>query len=121
MVPTVPRSTSSSGWLARKTTATGQSAPYDGASSLISERIRVIARCSTSVALVAAKADNDSLEGIAVDRAWVRVSTTDWVSSGTVSSLPSKAAAAAYAGTPGVTSQAMPAASSRRVCSVRAE
>ncbi len=54
-----------------------------------------MARCRTSVAPVAAKAASDSLGGIAVDAAWVRVSTTDWATSGTVSSRPTTAAAAA--------------------------
>ena len=73
------------------------------------------------MARVAAKAASDSVSGIAVERAWVRVSTTDCVTSGTVSSRPTAAAAAAYAGTPGHTSHATPAASRRAVCSARAE
>ncbi len=95
MSATVPRSTDSCGWLARWTTTTGQSGPYSGASSSISSRILVMARCSTRVARVAANAASDSVAGIAVDRARVRVRTTDWASSGTVSSRPATAAAAA--------------------------
>ena len=95
MSPTVPRSTSSPGWLARWTTTTGQSSPYSGASSAITSRTRTIARCSARVARVAAKAASDSLSGILVERACARVSTTDWATNGTVSSLPTRAAAAA--------------------------
>ena len=73
------------------------------------------------MAPVRAKAASDSPSGIAVERACARVSTTDWATSGTVSSRPTRAAAAAYAGTPGVTSHGTPAASSRWVCSVSAE
>lgn len=54
-----------------------------------------MARCSTSVARVAANAASDSDSGIAVERARVRVSTTDCASNGTVSSRPIRAAAAA--------------------------
>ena len=52
---------------------------------------------------------SDSVSGIAVEAAWVRVKITVCASSGTVSSRPMIAAAAAYAGTPGVTSQFTPA------------
>ena len=121
MVATVPRSTCSSGWEARCTTTTGQSGPWVGSSRSIRSRTRVMARCSTKVAPVAAKDSNRSVSGIAVERAWVRVRTTDWATSGTVSSRPTRAAAAAYAGTPGTTSQGTPAASRRRDCSCSAE
>ncbi len=47
----------------------------------------------------------------------VRVTMMVWQTSGTVSSVRSAAAAAAKAGTPGVTSKGMPSASSRRICS----
>ena len=80
-----------------------------------------MARCTTSVAPVAAKFASVSPEGIAVERACARVSTTDCATSGTVSSRPTSAAAAAYAGTPGVTSHGTPASSSRCACSVSAE
>ena len=80
-----------------------------------------MARCNTSVAWLSASRANDSASGMAVESAWARVKITVWVTSGTVSSRPSRAAAAAYAGTPGVTSQPTPARSSRRVCSASAE
>ena len=56
----------------------------------------------TSVAPVAAKAESVSPSGIAEARPGIRVSTTLCAISGTVSSRPSTAAAAAKAGTPGV-------------------
>ena len=59
---------------------------------------------------MAAKSVSDSPAPIAVDRALVRVSTTDCATRGTVSSLPTRAAAAAYAGTPGVTDHVTPVA-----------
>ena len=80
-----------------------------------------MARCSTNVARDSASRASDSESGIFVDSAYVRVKITVCASSGTVSSRPSRAAAAAYAGTPGVTSHGTPARSSRRVCSARAE
>src|ERR1700722_19727915 len=95
MSATVPRRTRSSGWVARYTTTTGQPAPYADKSSSMRARVRVIAKCSTRVARVAANAASDSVSGIAVERAWVRVSTTDCATSGTVSSRPTRAAAAA--------------------------
>ena len=73
------------------------------------------------VARVSARYASDSDSGMAVEAAWVRVKITVCASSGTVSSRPMIAAAAAYAGTPGVTSQLTPASSSRRVCSASAE
>ena len=69
--------------------------PWVGISSSIAARIAVMAKCSTNVARVAAKAASDSVSGITVERAWVRVSTTDCAISGTVSSRPTRAAAAA--------------------------
>ena len=81
--------------MARYTTTTGQAGPYAGANSSISSLVRVIAKCSTKVARVDANAASDSVSGIAVDRAWVRVNTTDCATSGTVSSRPTRAAAAA--------------------------
>ena len=56
-----------------------------------------------SVAPVAAKAASVSAGGIAEARPGVRVSTTDWATSGSVNSRRRAAAAAAKAGTPGVT------------------
>ena len=55
-----------------------------------------------SVAPVAAKASSFSAGGIDEARPEVRVSTTVCANSGSVSSCPSAAAAAAKAGTPGV-------------------
>lgn len=55
----------------------------------------VIARCRTRLARIPATRVRASVSGIAVDRACVRVSTTVCTSSGTVSSVPSAAAAAA--------------------------
>ena len=55
-----------------------------------------------SVAPVAAKAASRSPSGMALARPGMRVSTTLCATSGTVSSQPSAAAAAAKAGTPGV-------------------
>ena len=91
----MPRSTTSASCDAFATTATGVSAPSTAASRSASGRVRVIARCRASVAPVAANASSSSVDGIAVERAWVRVSTTDCTTSGTVSSTPSRAAAAA--------------------------
>ena len=54
-----------------------------------------MARCSTSVARLSASRARDSASGIAVESAWVRVRMTVWVTSGTVSSRPTSAAAAA--------------------------
>jgi hypothetical protein len=56
----------------------------------------------TSVALVAAKAASRSHSGMREARPGMRVSTTLCATSGTVSSRPIAAAAAAKAGTPGV-------------------
>ena len=55
-----------------------------------------------SVALVWAKVASRSVSGMAEARPEVRVSTSDCPISGTVSSRPRAAAAAAKAGTPGV-------------------
>jgi len=55
-----------------------------------------------SVAPVAAKVLSCSPSGMRDARPGMRVSTTLWAISGTVSSRPSTAAAAANAGTPGV-------------------
>ena len=74
-----------------------------------------------SVAPVAAKLASVSPSGIEEARPGVRVSTTDCASPGKVSSVPSDAAAAAKAGTPGVTETAMPSARSRRICSPMAD
>lgn len=93
--PTVPCSTASSGPPTRWATTTGQSAPYSGSIRSMSSRTRRIARCSTSVARVAANASNVSVSGIALDRDRVRVSTTDCATNGTVSSRPTSADAAA--------------------------
>ena len=111
-----------SGWLARKYDDDRAVGAVVGASASASSRVRVMARCSTSVAPVAAKCGSASASGIAVERACARVSTTDWAEQrdGQLDARRS-AAAAAYAGTPGVTSHGTPASSSRRVCSVSAE
>ncbi|RBP13172.1 hypothetical protein DFR50_112147 [Roseiarcus fermentans] len=61
-------------------------------------------RWIASVAPVRANAARLSLSGIAEARPLVRVSTTDWATSGRVSSRRSAAALAANEGTPGVTS-----------------
>ncbi len=61
-----------------------------------------IDRWTASVAPVAANAASVSFSGIAEARPGVRVSTSDCATSGSVSSRPSAAAAAAKAGTPGV-------------------
>ena len=55
------------------------------------------------VARVAAKPESVSVAGIAEARPGVRVKTTDCATSGNVNSFASAAAAAAKAGTPGVT------------------
>ena len=52
-------------------------------------------RCRTRVALVAAKAARVSPGGIVVESFCARVRTTDWATSGTVSSRPMSAAVAA--------------------------
>ena len=67
--------------------------------------IACTARCSTSVVPWAASDASCSPAGIAVDAREWRVRITVWATSGSVSSLRSAAAAAANAGTPGVTSQ----------------
>ena len=61
-----------------------------------------MARWTASVAPVAAKAASASLSGMREARPGTRVRTTLCVTSGTVSSRCSTAAAAAKAGTPGV-------------------
>ena len=61
-----------------------------------------MARWMASVAPVAAKAASVSPSGMREARPETRVSTTLCATSGTVSSRPSAAAAAAKAGTPGV-------------------
>ena len=62
-----------------------------------------IERWIASVAPVAAKFCSVSRSGIGEARPEVRVSTSDWARPGSVSSRFSAAAAAAKAGTPGVT------------------
>ncbi len=61
-----------------------------------------MARWIASVAPVAANAASVSPSGMREARPEIRVSTTLCATSGTVSSRPSAAAAAAKAGTPGV-------------------
>ena len=58
----------------------------------------------TSVAPLRASVARSSPSGMAEDFIAVRVRITVWLTSGMVSSRPSAAAAAAKAGTPGVTS-----------------
>ncbi len=82
--------------------------------------IDVIARWMASVAPVAAKLASCSCLGMAEARPGMRVSTTLCATSGTVSSQPSVAAAAAKAGTPGVRVYGMPWRFSRRNCSASA-
>ena len=99
----VPRMMRWSGQDARCTTIAGQSAPHTGSSSRTTWARLLIERWIASVAPVAANAVRDSPCGIFEARTAVRVSTTDWAIPGRVSSWPSAAAAAAKAGTPGVT------------------
>src|SRR5712691_10757 len=79
-----------------------------------------IERWITSVAPLAARWSRRSPSGIAEARVAVRVRITVCATPGSVSSRPSAAAAAAKAGTPGVTSNGMPRASRWRICSALA-
>jgi hypothetical protein len=73
-------------------------------SSATTASIRCTARCRTIVERLAPRVARSSPGGIAVARSAVRVRITVWATPGTVNSRPSEAAAAANAGTPGVTS-----------------
>ena len=122
IVATVPRRTTSSGWLARWTTTTGQSSPYSPASSAIS-----VARPGDREVQHQRRAGGG--EGGERLGGRHRPSSGPGCGSAPPTARPAapsargrrRAAAAAYAGTPGVTSHGTPAASRRRVCSDSAE
>ena len=61
-------------------------------------------KCIANVVPVNAKFFSVSFSGIDVDFIDIRVRISDWDTSGIVSSIPSAAATAVYAGTPGIIS-----------------